>query len=201
MSRPKLDIVLASASPRRKELLMQVGVRAEVIVPNITEIPKAGETPAAYIERNAREKSLAVKTLLEKRHRHDLVIISADTIVLCEGKVLEKPTSQEDARRMLRTLSDREHEVLTAYCLTAMDGSDPHVRRVQSTVHFRELDPREIEAYVLNGEPMDKAGAYGAQGLGSAFIARIDGSYTNVVGLPLFEVLEDLKMHYHWQPF
>ncbi len=201
MSRPKLDIVLASASPRRKELLMQVGVRAEIIVPDIVEVPKSGETPSAYIERNAREKSLAVKALLEKRHRHDLIIISADTIVLCEGKVLEKPTSHEDARRMLRTLSDREHQVLTAYCLTAMDGSDPHVRRVQSTVHFRALDPREIEAYVLNGEPMDKAGAYGAQGLGSAFIARIDGSYTNVVGLPLFEVLEDLKTHYHWQPF
>ena len=176
-------IILASESPRRKELLSQLGVSFDVVPSGIDEIPWPSEAPASYALRNASDKARAV---FEKTGG---LVLSADTIVVCDEHILEKPADGEHARRMLRMLSGRWHEVLTGVCILA-DGRES-ARVVRTRVQFKPLTDQQIDAYVATGEPMDKAGAYAIQGGAAGFIEQVEGSYSNVVGLPL-EVLREL---------
>lgn len=180
------DLILASASPRRRELLAQVGVRHAVQVADIDESVLAGETPAAYVERLARAKAVAVAP-----RAGGLAVLGADTTVVVDDEILGKPVDAADAESMLRRLAGREHRVLTAVAVCRGDRLSSCVSATR--VWFRPLDDVRIARYVATGEPMDKAGAYGIQGLGAALVARIDGSYTGVVGLPLAETCELLE--------
>ena len=176
-------LVLASASPRRAELLTAAGFAFDVDPVDVDESMHAGETPAAYVERVARLKA----GVAAARHPHR-VVVAADTAVVIGDAVLGKPKDEDDARDMLRQLSGRSHEVLTGVVVAA-HGVRAHVERTR--VWFRALSAEEIAWYVASGEPMDKAGAYAIQGLASRFIPRIEGSYSNVVGLPV-SVLADI---------
>lgn len=178
-------LILASASPRRRELLAGAGLQFEVIVPNVVEQPAPGESPAEYVLRNAREKAEAVDAPA------DAVVIAADTIVTYEGAILEKPADPEAAVAMISRLSGTVHQVMTGVAIR--DGGGWRFLDVVSTdVVFRDLLAAEVQRYVDTGEPMDKAGSYGIQGGAAGFVRAIRGSYTNVVGLPLAEVLEAL---------
>jgi septum formation protein len=181
------DLVLASASPRRRELLAQIGVRHAVIVADVDELVIAGEAPAAYVERLACAKARAVDAR-GGLPGAPLPVLGADTTVVIDGCILGKPDDAGDAARILRLLSGREHQVLTA---VAVCRGDRLLSRVSTTrVWFRDLDDARIARYIATGEPLDKAGAYGIQGFGAALVARIDGSYTGVVGLPLAETAD-----------
>ena len=175
-------LVLASQSPRRREILAAAGFGFEVRVANVEEVRDPHEPPDAYVERLSRQKAQAVACA------EDEVVLGADTVVVCEGEVLEKPRDAKDAARMLRMLAGREHRVLTGVFLrTAAAGAGA----VESTrVRFAAMTEEEIGSYVASGEPMDKAGAYAIQGLASRFITGIEGCYFNVVGLPLRRVYE-----------
>lgn len=169
--------MLASRSPRRAELLQAAGIEFTIRVADVDETPRAHETPVEYVLRVAEEKARAVSADAAE------VILAADTTVVLDGEIMGKPADAADAARMLRALSGKKHDVITAICLKC---GDRMVRDIASTgVWFASLSEDEISAYVASGEPMDKAGAYGIQGLASRFIDRIDGSYTNVVGLPV----------------
>jgi septum formation protein len=170
--------VLASASPRRRELLLAAGFTFDVDAVDVDESRQADEPAAGYVQRVARLKASAATA----RHPGRLVL-AADTIVVVDGDVLGKPRDDEEARAMLGRLSGRAHEVLTAVVVARDDASHAHVER--TTVWMAALTPGEIEAYVASGEPRDKAGAYAIQGLASRFIPRLEGSYPNVVGLPV----------------
>ncbi len=170
-------IVLASASPRRKELLAGLGVHFEVYVSGIEEKPWPDETPASYSLRNASDKARAVALV-----RPGALIIAADTIVVLGAKILEKPVDAPHAKEMLQMLSGRRHEVITGLCL--LKPGCEFAEAVRTGVVFRRLSGAEIEAYVATGEPMDKAGAYAIQGGAASFVDHVEGSYTNVVGLP-----------------
>jgi septum formation protein len=176
-------IVLASESPRRRELLAELGIPFDVVPSGIEERPWPGEAPASYALRNASDKARVVFA------RTGGIVLSADTIVVCDGHILEKPADANDARRMLRMLSGRAHEVITGLCVLTRDRETG--RAVATRVVFKELPDKQIDAYVATGEPMDKAGAYAIQGGAVEFVERIEGSYSNVVGLPL-EVLRSL---------
>jgi septum formation protein len=176
-------LVLGSASPRRAALLRELGAQFTVRVSNTVEIAAAGESAAEFARRVAREKGAAVAPISDGAW-----VLSADTVVVLDGVVLGKPTDAGEARRMLQRLSGREHEVLTAVALTAPDGAPAGELLVRTAVAFRTLSSAEIDAYVATGEPLDKAGAYGIQGGAAGFVARVEGSYTNVVGLPVDEV-------------
>ncbi len=185
-------ILLASSSPRRKALLEEAGCEVTVVPPGTEEIRRPEESPEAYAARNAAEKA---KAILQRGDIHlsaRETLIAADTIVVLGEKILEKPRSSFDAVSMLSELSGKVHRVLTGVCITAS-----HVAQrsfVEATrVHFRPLERAEIERYVITGEPMDKAGAYAIQGGASEMVERIEGSRTNVVGLPMERVLEELK--------
>jgi len=178
MKRPHL--VLASASPRRCELLAQIGIEFEQQVADIDETPRAGESPADYVARLALEKARAVR----RAGSCAAPVLGADTAVVVEGRILGKPADFADARDMLRLLSGRAHEVFSAVALVA--GREA-VAVSCSTVRFREIHDSEIAAYWRSGEPCDKAGGYAIQGLAAAFIERLDGSYSGVMGLPLYE--------------
>lgn len=180
-------IVLASASPRRVELLGSAGIRVEAIPSRIREDFVAGETAPDHVRRLAEAKARAVGGEHGGRF-----FIGADTIVVCDGEVMGKPRDRRDAERMLRKLSGRSHEVITGYAV--YDAVEDRLRggAVTTRVHFKALGAAEIAAYVATGCPLDKAGAYGIQGRAAYMIARIEGSYTNVVGLPLCEVVEAL---------
>ena len=173
-----MAIVLASASPRRQELLNNAGIEFVVHPANIEEVRRASETPKAFAQRMARDKARAVRELFPNR-----IVLAADTVVVVEGEVLGKPRDREDAERMLRLLSGREHGVITGVCLSGNGFED--VRSETTAVHFSELTPDEIRKYIESGEPMDKAGAYAIQGVASRWIQRIEGDYFNVVGLPV----------------
>ena len=179
-------LVLASASPRRQELLRSAGMEFVVEPADVDETPLAGEPARECAVRLAREKALAVW----KRRQED-VVLGADTIVVVDGKILGKPADAEDAARMLRMLSGREHEVITGVCV-AKAGE---VRSSSETtlVRMNELTDEEIREYVATGEPMDKAGAYAIQGRASRWIPRIEGDYSNVVGLPVALVWQMLR--------
>ena len=174
----RIRLVLASASPRRAELLTAAGFEFDVDPVHIDESRQEGETPAVYVERVARLKAGAGAARHPTR-----VVIGADTAVVLENDVLGKPRDEADARDMLRRLSGRSHEVMTAVAVASPGGIRTHVER--TTVWVRRLSEAEIASYAASGEPMDRAGGYAIQGLAARFIPRIDGSYSNVVGLPL----------------
>jgi septum formation protein len=171
-------MVLASSSPRRRQLLEMLGIPVEVRSPHIAEVRAPGETAQAYVERLAREKAAAVPG--------DLVL-AADTTVVVDGEMLEKPTDAADALRMLEQLAGRTHEVITAVALRAPGGTRQATDVTRVT--FRPAGRDVLSAYVATGEPMDKAGAYGIQGYGAALVERIEGDFFSVMGLPLRLVL------------
>ncbi len=174
------SIILASASPRRAELLQQIGLKFSVRPADIDETPEVDETPQHYVERLAREKALSVAESSPL-----CVVLGSDTSVVLDGRILGKPTDAADARETLARLSGATHQVMTAVAL-ANDGQCQSVL-VTTEVCFRDLSSEEIDAYVASGEPMDKAGSYGIQGLGGIFVDELRGSYSAVVGLPLQE--------------
>lgn len=181
------SLYLASGSPRRQELLTQLGVAFERIVTGIEEKRAEGESAQQYVSRLAREKALAGVAQVPR----DLPVLGADTIVLLNGEVLEKPHDAEQASRMLRKLSGHTHQVMTAVALA--DSQYVLDCLVVTEVTFRVLTEEDIAGYIASGEPMDKAGAYGIQGLGGCFVRKINGSYHAVVGLPLVETYELLS--------
>ncbi|WP_075182945.1 nucleoside triphosphate pyrophosphatase [Pantoea sp. 1.19] len=182
-----LSLYLASGSPRRRELLNQLGVDFARLATSVEEQRRADEAPADYVLRLACEKARAGVAVAER----DLPVLGADTIVVLGDRVLEKPRDAAEAAGMLRSLSGQTHRVLTAVALA--DRTRLKSCLVETAVTFRTLSEADITAYVASGEPMDKAGAYGIQGLGGAFVRKIDGSYPAVVGLPLVETLELLN--------
>ncbi|MFP5213324.1 MAG: Maf family protein [Acidobacteriota bacterium] len=181
-------LVLASGSPRRKEMLDAMGLSFEVITSGVDESGGVGEAPEALVRRWAGEKAAAVARL-----RPNCWVIGADTIVVLDGTIFGKPESPDEASSMLRQLAGRSHEVMSAVALARLDRGFTRVECVRTEVRFKPLSEKEIRAYVHTGEPMDKAGAYGIQGLGAFLVEAVSGSYTNVVGLPLSETLEWLK--------
>lgn len=184
----KPSIVLASASPRRAELLQSAGISFEVVPADIDETALPDEEPIVHVLRLAEGKARAASAMAEGRF-----FIGADTIVLCNQEIMGKPCDSADAMRMLRSLSGRVHQVITGFAIMERSTGRVESRAVSTDVTFKPLDDVEIEAYVATGCPMDKAGAYAIQGGAAYMVERIDGSYTNVVGLPLCEVVETLK--------
>jgi septum formation protein len=185
------DLYLASQSPRRRELLCQIGVRHDVINASIPEQPAANESALDYVQRLAREKAAAGYAQLIQKNLPLAPVLGADTLGLLDGEILEKPRDQVHAERMLRRLSGRTHQVITA---VALYSSTRQALRLSITdVTFRELSDAEITAYWLTGEPQDKAGSYGIQGLGAVFVKEIRGSYSCVVGLPIEATCELLR--------
>ena len=182
-----VSLYLASGSPRRQELLTQLGISFEKVVPGIEELRRPDESAQHYVARLAREKAQAVVALT----RDDLPVLGADTIVILNGEVLEKPRDAAHAAVMLRMLSGKTHQVMTAVALA--DSQHTLDCLVVTEVTFRTLSDDDITDYVLSGEPLDKAGAYGIQGLGGCFVRKINGSYHAVVGLPLVETYELLS--------
>jgi len=183
---PPPALILASGSPRRRELLAQIGVLHEVRAVDIDETPHAGEAPAAMVERLARAKAAAGHAGTGQGGKSDArVSLGADTTVVHAGRALGKPADVAAADAMLAELSATTHEVLSAVAVAAATGIASTV--VRTRVTFRELTPAERAAYCASGEPMGKAGGYAIQGLGAVFVRHIEGSYSNVVGLPLFE--------------
>jgi septum formation protein len=188
-------LVLASASPRRSELLRSVGLEFEVIPADIDESVRPGETPAGYVARLSADKAAAVA----ERVGSDVIVVAADTTVDVDGLILEKPVDASDARRMLGLLSGRTHLVHTGVTVlrsvgvgSAKAGSGSTIG-VETAVEFVELTPETVEWYVATGEPFGKAGGYAIQGAGGALVRRLDGSVTNVIGLPLAETLALIK--------
>ncbi|HYL59372.1 MAG TPA: nucleoside triphosphate pyrophosphatase [Candidatus Acidoferrales bacterium] len=179
-------VILASGSPRRRQLLSEAGIEFEVVESGVAEVRNACEEARDYALRMAREKARAVSARLR-----DAIAIGADTIVVCGDEVLEKPLSSDDAHRMLRMLSGRTHLVVTAFAI-ARKSVIVESEAVESRVTFRTLTDGEIGEYVATGEPLDKAGAYGIQGLGGGFIASVDGPRDNVMGLPTARVVAAL---------
>jgi len=183
-------IVLASASPRRRELLQQIGLEFDVIPSTAPEEVRPEETPEELVQRLSLDKATEVAGRPGVGGRW---FIGSDTIVLCDGLILGKPRNDEHARLMLKQLSGAEHQVLSGFALIDRELGRRHVEAVATRVRFRELTDDEIARYIASGEPADKAGAYAIQGLGVCFVAGIEGSYTNVVGLPLCRLTLALK--------
>jgi septum formation protein len=182
-------LILASASPRRRELLDQIGLTFEIETADIDETPQLGEEPVAYTRRLAEHKASAVfaRLRLQGRNPERLVVLGADTTVVCEGKILGKPEDEADAARMLRLLAGKQHRVVTGVAvITGMAA--PLVEAEVTLVEMNALSERQIADYVATGEPLGKAGAYAIQGRAARFIPRIEGCYFNVVGLPLARV-------------
>jgi len=181
-----MSFYLASASPRRHELLTQIGVRFDVVNVDVDETPLAEESPEDYVQRVALAKAQAgLKTLDDDS---DAVVLGGDTSVICNGQVFGKPENQAHAREMLMALSGAEHEVYSA--ISVVGAARQTTRLVKTKVRFRALSEQECEAYWQTGEPQGKAGGYAIQGLGSIFVAGIEGSYTGVVGLPVAETAQ-----------
>ena len=172
-----MNLILASQSPRRRELLGLTGLDFMVRVADIDETMDPGKAPFDEVARVSRLKALAVS-----REPED-VVIAADTIVVCEGQVLGKPRDEEDAFRILSLLSGRHHEVMTG--MTVLRGEEIVTHTEVTKIHFRKLHPKEVRAYIASGEPMDKAGAYGIQGGAALFADQMEGDYYNVMGLPV----------------
>lgn len=173
-------IILASSSPRRADLLRIIGIEFEIAPSQVQERPHQGEAPADYITRLARAKVISIA-----RKREQGLVIGADTIVVLDGKILAKPVDGEEAAKMLRSLSGRWHAVMTGVALYDIASRQEVADYDKTLVRFAQLSEREIEWYVKSGECMDKAGAYGIQGLASLFVEEIAGNYFNVVGLPM----------------
>jgi septum formation protein len=187
-------LVLASASPRRQELLRNAGILFVARPTDIPETPNKDEAPRAFAERMAREKALAAFDRESKNF-----VLGADTIVIVESEILGKPRDNADAARMLRMLSGRTHQVITGVCLLGPELSQNQtfadVRSETTTVSMNTLSNADVQSYILSGEPMDKAGAYAIQGRASRWISRIEGDYFNVVGLPVSLVYRMMQEH------
>jgi septum formation protein len=181
----KQKLILASTSPRRSELLQSAGIAFTVVRPDADEKLHAGETPVEYAIRTAHEKAASISI------PQSAVVLGADTVVAAEGRILGKPANDDDAKAMLRLLSGKMHEVITGVCLRSAEKTVCF--HVATAVLFRDLSEEEIAAYVATGDPLDKAGAYAIQNGAAGLVRRIDGSYSNVVGLPLCEVIEALS--------
>src|SRR3954462_6939813 len=183
-------LILASASPRRAELLRSAGIPFTVDVADIAEHAKGGESPLQHAERLAREKAEGVA-----KRNPGKIVLGADTIVVVDEQILGKPRDAADAGRMLRLLSGRTHQVITGVCLAIFETRNPKLETssARTTVHFAPLTPEDIEAYIATREPMDKAGAYAIQGIASRWITKIEGDYANVVGLPVALVWKMLQ--------
>jgi len=182
------SLVLASASPRRADLLRMLGLVFAVLPADLDETPLPGEAPLALARRLAEDKARAVD-----RPAAAALILAADTIVVVDGAVLGKPDGQDQARHMLRRLAGRTHEVITAVAVRATPEDDVSVDASRSLVRFRTMSEQEIDWYARTGEGRDKAGAYALQGIGALFVAGIEGSYTNVIGLPLETLYPHLR--------
>lgn len=197
LQHPRLH--LASRSPRRRELLAQIGVGFDTIVfrnpprddPGLDETPRAGEDPLSYVERIARSKAEHGCAIVRSRRLQQQPVLAADTILELAGELIGKPGDAEDARRILQRLAGNTHRVLTAVAV-GFEGRIEVALSV-SEVRFRQLDDGEIRRYVATGEPMDKAGAYGIQGRAGMFVEHLAGSYSGVMGLPLCETAQLLK--------
>lgn len=185
MSNPRSHstLVLASSSPRRKELLERLGLTFQIERADIDETPKPGESPRGYVKRLAREKA---NTVAKRLLRTDALVLAADTSVVLGKDILGKPSDKADAVRMLTQLAGKTHEVLTAI---AVAGAHHDTLVVETTVTFRAASLPELQWYAESGEPLDKAGAYAIQGIGAFLVEKIDGSPTNVIGLPIPETL------------
>lgn len=192
------SIILASASLRRSQLLTQIGVRHELLATDLDEQPLPGEGPADYVRRLAREKALAGLAALGGRS--DRPVLAADTTVVLDGQIYGKPAGEPEGVAMLMALGGRSHEVLTAVALA--EGAGLRTALNVSRVTFRALDEQECRCYWATGEPAGKAGAYAVQGLAAVFISRLEGSFSCVMGLPLFETaaLLDAAGVRRWQP-
>jgi septum formation protein len=180
-------LVLASASPRRRELLASRGLRFEVMPPDVEEIARAGEPPQALVERLALEKALAVRARLPALPRR--FVLGSDTVVVLDGEILGKPKDAAHALELLSRLAGRTHTVWTGVAVAATGDGRARVASVASAVTLRAAAEPELRAYVAGGEPLDKAGAYALQGEGRRFVSRVEGSESNVIGLPLDEAL------------
>lgn len=186
--RTQARLILASGSPRRRDFLADVGIAFEVRIADIDETPLPGELPIDFVARLSREKAQAVE-------QPGAWVLGADTAVVVDGEILGKPGDEEEACAMLMRLSGRWHEVWTGFSLCCQTTGESCTKTVCTRVRFLTLTPELCRAYVRTGEPLDKAGAYGIQGKGCFLVPEISGSYTNVVGLPMTEVLETL-LHY-----
>lgn len=196
-------IILGSSSPRRKDLLTVVGISYEVIKPETDELHRPGELPVDYVRRNAGEKCAWVSAHLKKtagKYPNGAIVICADTIVVLGDQILEKPQDQAHAKQMLRSLSGNAHTVYTGvYCQSILNGTEHTAWFVTPTaVRIKHLLDGEIDSYIKTGEPLDKAGGYAAQGIGSYMVERIEGSYTNVVGLPVTELVQCLDHEFNF---
>jgi septum formation protein len=189
------ELILASRSPRRAELLKKVVQSFRIIPSNIKENYVQNESPDTYVQRVSREKAESVSGGVEPRNG-GCWVLAGDTIVVLDGTILGKPEDADDARRMLEGLQDRRHEVITGICLLNRKERVCCLDTVHTQVWMRRIEPEEIEAYIQTGEPFDKAGGYAIQGQGGRFVCKIQGSYTNVVGLPT-ERLKTLFSKYH----
>jgi len=181
-------IILASGSPRRKELLEKIGLKFEVEPASFVEDIPTGLSPGEIAKKLSLEKARAVAA----KHQ-DAIIIGADTFGVFEGKILGKPHHAEQAKKMLSMLSGKSHLVVTGYAVIDSTTGKTVTGIAETIVHFRKLTKEEIEAYAATGEPLDKAGAYGIQGLGALFVDRIEGDFYNIIGLPLCAIAESLK--------
>lgn len=201
-----MKIILASTSPRRHQLLKDTGFTFEILAPTSEELEHAGESPKKMVARLSDEKAYNVSERVKTELGSAIIIAADTTVVTPDGKkVLGKPVNKAHAEKILKLISGRTHRVFTAFTILEMNRGKikkvlTHV--VETKVKMRKLTPLQIKNYVLSGEPMDKAGAYGAQGIGMCLIESIQGSYSNVVGLPMAELTEDLKkefkVHPHW---
>jgi septum formation protein len=186
----KQQVILASASPRRKELLEQINLEFDVVPSKAEEIVLPNETPEEHVLRLSIDKAAEVASRPDVEARW---YIGSDTIVLCNEQILGKPADEQQAAEMLQMLSGCEHRVLSGYAILDRQTGEQRAEAVSTRVWFRQLTAEEIARYIATGEPMDKAGSYAIQGLGVCFVAGIEGSYTNVVGLPLCRLTLGLK--------
>ncbi len=187
---PPFSLILASESPRRQAFLNDLGIPFKVVAAQVQETPRAGEQPAVFSKRMAQEKA----RMVSRQYPEDWVL-GADTVVSLGKRILGKPDSLREAKKFLEALNNRTHEVITSYCLINQSLKKALARSVYTRVTFKHFSRREIDWYLQTGEPLDKAGAYAIQGRGSFLVREIKGSYTNIVGLPLTEVLETLEKH------
>ncbi len=186
-----VKFILASSSPRRIGMIRELGIEFEVIVPRVDEIHPACELPAELVVRLSLEKAVDVASQIEKK----AVILAADTVVILGDTILGKPVDEADAMKMLQMLSANTHRVATGFAILNERTEVLHTEAVFTDVTFKSLERAEIEGYIKTGEPMDKAGAYAIQGKGSFMVKEINGSFTNVVGLPLDRVVDVLSAH------
>ena len=185
-------IYLASASPRRREILVSLGFQPVLLASEIDETVQPGEAVADYVARMARQKNAAARQLAAQRGLAlAQPLLSADTVVALDNAILGKPRDAAHARELLESLSGREHQVWTAVCVSL--GGQTLEAAQRSDVRFKELSAQEIAAYIASGEPLDKAGAYGIQGIGGVFVAHLSGSFSGVMGLPVFETVQLLR--------